>query len=751
MKQRFSRGTSRAAAIAVALSWSAAAQAFEPPNSVLWPLWEKSPTPGVLGGPGVTPPRPAIGNTLGEFQQYGGSPYLHAGTDIRGVLGDLVYTAAPGNVWIAANFTMDTCLSATNCRVYLKGTDGRYVYYYSHLRLDSGAETYKSRFRKAVHDAPGEAAGTQFGNLVLPATTAYNAGELLSEITDFPNWNHLHFSVIDSQQNFDVVHPLGALPREASGVALIDDERPIAQTVNGQQLWFTQDTTTTSVTPTGECNELKNAGKLDIIAAFKDSFYSSDPVPAGLSGDFSSIGIYSARYRVERVNSATPPTEAIWYRFDQATLECPGEVRGTACPGAPTTPEARLQLFYKHSTRADEGAIEVGSASGTSVYAHVLFAPALSCSEYTSSVDNHCAGDTINGEQYAEVLTNSWGKEGSWDSTAAADGLYRITAEGSDEAGNAVSVSRTVVVNNHNLDAHTFKDAYVRDNAEEKGELPSTLGGRPFWTSPDIVVVPAGAGKNGTPVDTLVAGVPYEVWIGVNNASCGTLDGYTVEVRSANPNLINTDWTAITAGFLNDPATALPVTLGPFESKLVGPFPYIPSVAEATVNDGHRCLLAQIKSPTDPLTQDLFHVADDNNIAQRNVQIATTSFSIQNPGPGSKPMSIEARCNGFPANNPNSLMELRLDVFDAQLAAAWTGTKGTVVSQQGGQLSVRFTRCNVTLPPVTVPAGFLRTGRMNLSLPSNVEGTYRIDLSEILSGQKVGGVSFPITGEVVPK
>ena len=93
---------------------------FAAPHSLSWPLLAR----------GTDQPRPAIGNAFGEFQ----GNFLHTGIDIRGLEGDHVRVAAGGNIFRPANFAECDEGGGISCRLYIVAEDGRYIYYYSHLR-----------------------------------------------------------------------------------------------------------------------------------------------------------------------------------------------------------------------------------------------------------------------------------------------------------------------------------------------------------------------------------------------------------------------------------------------------------------------------------------------------------------------------------------------------------------------------------------------------------------------------------------
>jgi hypothetical protein len=686
---------------------------YEPPNTLQWPLRS-----AVTGDD-----RAALGSSFGEFQHYGDPPYLHTGIDIRGLEGDPAIVVADGNIWMIANFGADSCATGTSCRLYIKGADNRYIYYYSHLRLYNEAEEMTSEVRDKILNATRKGSGYS----VNPGTDV-TAGQVLSGIADFASdtWAHLHFSIIDSTQNYDVINPLTALDGGGATPPILDDERPRISALELQQ-----DGTTTVVVPAGVCDEV--SGVLDIAATMKDSFSTMNPAPEPVPGVIDSIGVYEAEYRIRNVATAALTT-GTWYRFDRAPILCAGPSRGLSCPTLLSASD-----FYANSIDTVHGALTMGEP-----YVGVLFSDPQSQSGY----------NTPGGETYVHLLTNEWGVDGSWDTTAAADGLYQVSVETADHAGNRRAKSLFVLVNNSGTPADpdtTHRDAYVRDNGSDIGAIPSTLGGEPFWVSQDIMVFPAG-----TPVDVnssagssqVDAGEIYDVYVRVTNDRCSTVSEIKTRVYSANPAMIldASEFVDITAGFVGDVSNPDGLTLGPIEKGLLGPFTWAPTMAEATSNNGHRCLMALIDSTDDPVGPDPNAVADDNNIAQRNMQVEDPSFGMGNPDPAAAMIEIEFRCNDFPVADPEALAELSVE-YHPLLADAWSTVSGATVVQDQKRLSVRFETCNVTLPGVRLPALLKLQAWMRLILPPETTGGFRVDLSERVNGDLRGGMSFMAEGE----
>jgi hypothetical protein len=274
------------------------------------------------------------------------------------------------------------------------------------------------------------------------------------------------------------------------------------------------------------------------------------------------------------------------------------------------------------------------------------------------------------------------------------------------------------------------------------GAIPSTLGGHDFWTSPDIFVVPAGTpvGIGDTPPDVLLeAETPYDVYVRVHNHGCLDLTGLGVRVYSANPAMIldSSAWVNITP-----PGTFVPpggVSVARGAPVLLGPFPWTPTAEEAISNLGHRCMLAAIDAPGDPLGT--AGVPDNNNFAQRNLQFGLTSFSYGNPGANSAAFETDLACNGFPLSAPGAKLALRV-AYHPAIHLAWSGAEGATITLDGNSLLVTFNRCNVRLPKVTLPGKTLLPASFDAILPGHPPGAYTVDLGVSSGGQSLGGMSF---------
>jgi hypothetical protein len=693
----------------------AADDGYQPPNTLGWPLLNQN----------DNQPRPAVWSSFGEYQNYPGlTPWFHSGFDPRGVYQDIIRVVDSGNIWMVAN--LEECnagpTEGSACRLYVKSTDEQYIYYYSHLFL--GPETdYTSTARAKIENASPKGSASYTIN----AGTDVAAGDTLAYIANFPgNWHHLHFGIIAADQNYDMVNPLTAFSNLPH-----DDERPVIDSLTFYVAGTPETPTPQLITPEGECEVV--SGDLDIVANIEDTFYTNNPVPPDLIGGVPSTGLYEARYLVRPSNTATPIIDDIWYRFDRAPIACAGPLRGNTCP----TSISEAQ-FFEASIDRPAGAAHWGEA-----YASVLYSDALSDSAYSS------------GETYAHILTNSWGVDGSWDTTALPDGMYQVSVEAGDHAGNQAARSRFVYVHNSSSPFNKNQvdpDTYVRDNPEDVGALPSTLGGLPFWTSPDIIIVPQG---NPAPplesdfagIGQVTAGTPYDVYVRVHNDRCTSANQVKAKVYSANPSMIidQAQWVELTGGgFVGN--TNVPAA----GKALLGPFPWTPTNEEATSNNGHRCMLAYITSNKDPHTALPDVVKENNNIAQRNLQVGLTSFSIFNPELQAASIEVEFNCNTLPIHEPRTIARLNVEHHPA-LAEAWANVPGTKLHHdtQKNRLSLDFKFCRITLPAAKLPAQIRLPASVDLAVSPTTEGKYTVDFSEHVNGELRGGMSFSVINNIV--
>jgi hypothetical protein len=295
-------------------------------------------------------------------------------------------------------------------------------------------------------------------------------------------------------------------------------------------------------------------------------------------------------------------------------------------------------------------------------------------------------------------------------------------------------------------------DAYVRDHESDVGALPSTLGNQPFWRSPDVLVVTAGAAVNLSTAPTttpLVAGQDYDVYVRVHNDRCSSVSGVRVRLTSLPPDLSGdlSDGVPITADFVTDASHATGLALGPQEGALLGPFRWTPSTAELAEFGGHRVILAEIDSPSDARNATA-SIADDNNAALRSVQlVGSTStiptFVVKNPGAGRTCAQLVIESVGLPMTDPATRVRIMLP-YSPELEMAWQNVPGANVTHDsaGGVTTVELVRARVSLPPILLASGQPFAGTAFLQKPAGADADSGVRVSLYLEGVLASGVDL---------
>lgn len=699
------------------------APALAPGSLTVWPLLER------LAGntPGAT--RSGLMNDFGEFQYFGTPDYVHTGIDIRGLWnagtnqGDLVLVVAPGDIWHVPSFSGDSCTSANNCRVFIKTNDRRHVYYYAHLNVRTDADS-------AVRDKLESAAMKNPASDLPPGSNPVAAGQKLAGIGAFSGsgtYAHLHFSIFDVCANYDGLNPLIYLPAPDG---YVDATKPTIGPI-----LFVREDGVTQVQPQDCGTPL--SGTVDLMVEAKDAYRNlTGGVPAFPAT--ASNGVFRASYRIRRAPAGPVARDGTWYTFDQAPFRCRGAARGAACADAAALP-LLTQTDFLGTVLDGTGAPSLGVTFADKLF-NVVSGPFQSVSDYAGT------------EQYFHVLTHEWGftnQPGKWDTAALPDGRYQVSAEVADQRGNKAASHAFVILDNHAGGPGTTSDLVARDNTADTGAVPSTLGGQPFWISPDIKVTgpgdpdptdPAAAIWNTTQSVHVDVGTAYKVWVRVANRGCETLHDARAKLAWANPAMIQTDWSQIDAEKSGG-------DLAPGEAKVIGPFDWTPTAAQA----GHRCLLVIARSTEDTPSVAGFGslvdgwggtVASDSDITQLNLQVGNTSkFQLNGPKRFRKDARLRFDCGDFPLHARGAVAELVLP-WHTGLAAAWARVPGTRLTRDGERLLLRFEACGVELPLGRLLAEQSLDASVRLTLPAGPAGTYRVDLSEIVDGAVAGGMSF---------
>ncbi len=708
------------------------APALTPGVLQVWPLRER------LAGGALGPDRTGIWNNFGEYQQYNTAPdYLHTGIDIRGIWtgeGDLTLVAADGDIWSVPQFTGDTCVFGDYCRVYIKSTDRRHIYYYSHLRIAGDVDSEVRARILAVANVPP-------ANELPVGSNAVTAGQKLAALAAFGSgaFNHLHFAIFDACENYDGLHPLALLPPpQVAGGPYVDEEDPTID-----QFVFLREDGSTVVNAEGCATPL--SGVVDLVAEAKDTYRDLSAAPDSLSGT-NSIGLYKASYRIRRTPSG-PSREGTWYEFDRAPYRCRGSARGASCADpdpVKAAPIDQATFIQSVANLNGSGGADLGIGYTTTLYNTV-----------PGSLKSSSAFQT-NQERFVHLLTHEWAlpdTPGRWDTADGSypDGRYQVSVEVADQQGNKAAAHKFVLLDNDASPPTLTGELVVRDNPLDVGAVPSTLGGRKFWISPDIKVTEQSEPGPSGPTDPtwnttgevhLLAGTTYHVWVRVENTGCETLTGVRAKVAFANPQMIQTDWQQID----NEKG---PVSLTDGQAAVLGPFIWTPTTSQ----EGHRCLLTIARAATDPPTVSDFGtiadgwggtVASDNNIAQLNLQIGgTKAYSIVNPRVGAADVGVDFDCNDFPIAEGGSLAEL-VAAYHPALEAAWTDVPRTTLSRVGDQLRLRFRGCKVQLPAARLPGATVIPASFDLAVAPGPSRVFRLDLTQAIEGTVTGGMSFQI-------
>jgi hypothetical protein len=697
------------------------ASAYVAAHSLRWPL--------TAAEDGIA--RPALGNSFGEFQHYPDDPaYIHSGIDIRGLEGDHVWNVANGNIWRPANFAECDEGGGVACRLYVVADDGRYIYYYSHLRfMDSDAMSAELRARVS------NAVST---NYEIQPGTHIAEGERLADIADFYDneWAHLHFSVIDTQLAYDAIDPLQALDMETH--TIFDDEPPRIDRVS-----FTPEVDLgvsvaldEAALPGISCG-LSN-GWVEFYATIKDSFLTDAGRVQGIPGMLNSIGVESVRTLIRHTKSGEL-TEIPWYQFDQAPFFCPGMVKGALCP----TPMTQQQ-FYTNSVDNQWGAPDMGTT-----YAPLLWDISTSSSAYYDV------------EQYSHRLNNTGGEQGFWDATdlnvPREGGLYQISVEAADQAGNRTAETIFALLGSGPASSTPEGEIAIRDSLTDPGAVPSDLGDGAVAASPDIIVVTQGAAvtlDTEAPSPTLQAGVAYDVYVRVRNIGCGDAEGIRARLSSLRSDLSLADigLVRITPGdeFAADAQHPGGLTLSPAQQGLLGPFVWIPTATELN-GASTRALMAELSGPLDPPSANpvvgnalsLAIVKNDNNIAVRNVAMSSAQVRFGNPTDQAGCVELQVL-----STSDGNTRTASLSSASPTLLEQWALLPG-VVSRSDGELSVvDFERRKVRTSATSLSAGELLDASISLPETGSSAGSARF--SQFVGSELVGEITVarPATSAV---
>jgi hypothetical protein len=741
---------------------AAPAAAQSPPPTVrdwTWPLYEPDPLASGTAAPSSTP-RPSVWASHGEFQEYVGTD-LHPGIDVRGSQGDVVVFPQDGVIVHVSHREFCADVNAgTYCRLWVHTPDDHYIYYIGHFDFGHTPDhpiTSDLRSKLVIaedgttlyQDANGVPnSGPPRTELAIPKG---GFAGILVRYSD-TNWAHVHLGVFDRQDRFASLDPLAFLNRNAVGnngsaLQIVDDERPAFKTFELRpDNALVQDSAVTS----DACGSVVS-GAIDIVADIEDTFFTNRPTPNTFEVDFlaPTIGIKGGRYVIHDLSGQVPDISRQWY-------ESPGACQGTAC--------GLWRLPFRTADRnmfVDDAAffnwLDVAFTHGAPTYPGGDFADLLY--DAGPSGNDH---EDLDGAPAFHFLTHALNQNSSpaansaWmtNATGMPDGRYVVTAEAWDDAGNLASHSTVVTVKNHGgvpSSVPGWAQVRVRDHDGDLGQIPSTLGGEPFWASPDILVVPEGTVVDETTFATtapFVVDARYHVYVRAHNNGCADVSGVQAAVYIATPGP-----TFSNVRQISEPAEqygGTPVIVPAGGAEVIGPFLWVPTAADLDgAAEGHRCFVAAINAPTidpgplAPLMPTTWNVPNLDNVAQRNVQVDDLSFFIRNVNPTAHTSEISIDMGTFPVGMPPASFELLIQETP-ELNQAWTYAK------ENGAFVIPVTTGMLTPPAWTIPAISQVAAAARFTLPDG-SGPHRVNLTHKLDGVVVGGMTFFLSGPGIVK
>lgn len=739
-----------------------------PPSSPTWhwPLYESVPSslPSSTAGfktlasdptrlvRGV--PRPNVwGSHLG-YEEYSSGVDLHPGIDIRGKGGDIVEVPLAGKVVYIQNRAQCRDGTGDKCRIFIRS--GSLLYYLGHFSFDQAPNGTMIRANRDMVQSTTYASG--------PADSGWDvsAGDQIGQIKNYANpadWDHLHISLFDVPYLYDNLDPLRYLSGklgdpanvvagdEGGSIVIVDDERPFVG-----PLELVPDGGT--VNASSACGT-ELSGDVDIKAHIVDTFYTSRPTPSDFPGRDTwndTIGIGGARWIAQHV--ATGQTAGRqWY-------ESPTGCSGTAC-GA-----WRARFPTSHPDAVDFGILlglgddDVGFARDYLQDRYPEFAGgnfALDLFDTARSGNDHSPpGGSF---EYVYVLTNGAREDsgrtngGAWETEDLPDGVHVVTVEAWDNAGNLSA--RTLNVNVKNTSAPRtglgWTPIYARDHEEDRGQLPSNLGGEPFWASPDVFVARASDPQPTTsslPFATkLVVGQTYNVYVRAHNPGCSDATNARARVWVATPGTQLENFRAL--------GESSGVTIPAQGAQLIGPISWTPTEADLDgAADGHRCLVAQLGSDLEPLPGSsnpaTFDPTNDRKIVQRNVQTTDLEFWIKNVQQGAGESRIRVELEGIQGGRVQLLIERtpELDAAWDSVCGGYTPANSAVTCFRHEGWYVLEIHGNVGLSPEWVMPGVTELDATVLyELPDGAVG--RAIVTHSIDGHDVGGMIFTMAGDSI--
>jgi uncharacterized protein YegL len=286
----------------------------------------------------------------------------------------------------------------------------------------------------------------------------------------------------------------------------------------------------------------------------------------------------------------------------------------------------------------------------------------------------------------------------------------------------------------------SLHDVYCKDHPKDDGSVPSNPNGEPFWESPDVWNrrQPDGVEQHENPQ---VCQQNY-VYVKVRNRGNTTMTNVNVGLYwSENAAAIPwpAAWTYI--------GTQTIPSLAAGQNTVVS-FPWHPTTA------GHKCFLARIDAPDDPVTYEGM-VPFDNNLCQRNLHATDpeqgrvdTEIIVGNPQSGPTHADVTIGGENIPPDAEAYVDFEDEDAFDRWQDAGGDLEGGEVIS---GTTSIRLDITadmmmgdNATIGAVIgrIPFGGGGQTVLNLRLEVPPGSEAELEVREKIGGQDVGGSTY---------
>jgi uncharacterized protein YegL len=284
----------------------------------------------------------------------------------------------------------------------------------------------------------------------------------------------------------------------------------------------------------------------------------------------------------------------------------------------------------------------------------------------------------------------------------------------------------------------TLHDVYCKDHRADNGSIPSNPNGEPFWESPDVWNrrQQDGVEQHENPQ---VCQTNY-VYVKVRNRGNATMNNVNVDLYWSE-NAASIPWPAAWTYI----GTQTIASIAPGQSMVVN-FPWHPTTA------GHKCFLARIHAPDDPVTYEGM-VPFDNNLCQRNLHATDpeqgrvdTEIKVGNPQGGPTHADVTIGGKNIPPD-----AEAYVDFKDAGAFQRWQDAGGDL---EGGEVVPGTTSVRLEISADAGASGEIEAviGRIPLSGGGETVLSLRVEappgsqpileVREKIGGQDVGGSTY---------